>query len=635
MYTDFFGLAQTPFSIAPDPRYVYMSERHREALAHLLYGLTGGGGFVLLTGEIGTGKTTVCRLFLEQIPEHCNVAYIFNPRLSVKELLQSICDEFGVTVAASNDEETGIKAYIDALNVYLLATHAGHQHNILIIDEAQNLSVDVLEQLRLLTNLETNERKLLQIILIGQPELRAMLAKGELEQLAQRVIARFHLDALSLRETGQYIAHRMAVAGFRNALPFSAAALRRIHRHARGIPRRINLLCDRALLGAYAKGKRKVTARTVDIAASEVFAPPLKSSGRFKIVRRTTAAAVAIALVTGALFLYTGQAPALAELPQIVRATVADALSKRGSDAETEGRPITAVPSGSSGPSAPGALAVPASETGPEVTPEPPAQAAPTSPAATEIPGEPLPVTTLATADSAAAAPPTQKADLVEEPAPAKPEMGADTEPAKPGIEARNLAAAYRSLASRWGLTIQSRNPCEAMLQHRVTCFAGNGGLVEIRLLDRPVILHLLDEQGESYYALLTGLFQQAAVLQMGETTQRVSLAALAKGWRGRFYTLWRMPEGYRRELKLGERGAPVDWLAGQFAQIDKNEAPAENQVFDRNLRERVRAFQLAEGLRPTGVAGPQTFMRLAAVTRSGEPTLDTDIPLPGNVPRP
>ena len=218
MYAKFFGLRHEPFSIAPDPRYLYMSERHREALAHLLYGLNGGGGFVLLSGEIGAGKTTVCRCFLEKIPKRCNVAYIFNPKLTVEELLKTICDEFRIPVHHDGPGVATIKDYLDPLNEFLLKTHAVGQNNVLIIDEAQNLSADVLEQLRLLTNLETSERKLLQIILIGQPELRDMLARPELEQLAQRVIARFHLEALSEEETGRYIRHRLMVAGMKKAL---------------------------------------------------------------------------------------------------------------------------------------------------------------------------------------------------------------------------------------------------------------------------------------------------------------------------------------------------------------------------------------------------------------------------------
>lgn len=283
MYAPFFGLRQAPFSIAPDPHYLFMSERHREALAHLLYGLDGGGGFVLLTGEIGAGKTTVCRCFLEQIPKHCNVAYIFNPRLTALELLQAICDEFHVTVPAGAQT---IKAFVDPLNAFLLAQHAAGRNNVLIIDEAQNLSADVLEQLRLLTNLETSERKLLQVVLIGQPELRDMLARPELEQLAQRVIARFHLGALSEAETGKYVFHRMKVAGLTGPLPFDRPALQLIHEITRGVPRRINLLCDRALLGGYAGGHTVVTPDIVRQAAAEVFDTPRGGPTRQRARRR-------------------------------------------------------------------------------------------------------------------------------------------------------------------------------------------------------------------------------------------------------------------------------------------------------------------------------------------------------------
>lgn len=271
LYARHFGLARTPFSIAPDPRYLYMSKRHREALAHLLYGLQGGGGFVLLTGEVGAGKTTVCRCMLEQVPPHCAAAYVFNPRLTVEELLETICDEFRIPRA---DAGATLKAHVDALNRYLLESHAAGRNNVLVIDEAQNLSPAVLEQLRLLTNLETNERKLLQIVLVGQPELRAMLAAPGMEQLAQRVVARYHLDALSSSEVARYIRHRLRVAGLRGSAPFDADALRRVARHSRGVARRINLLCDRALLGAYAEGRSSVSTRIVDKAAREAFDEP-------------------------------------------------------------------------------------------------------------------------------------------------------------------------------------------------------------------------------------------------------------------------------------------------------------------------------------------------------------------------
>jgi general secretion pathway protein A len=299
MYKSHFGLTQEPFSIAPDPHYLFMSERHREALAHLLYGVRGGGGFVLLTGEIGAGKTTVCRCFLEQVPGRCNVAYIFNPRQSAEELLESICDEFGIPRPETPGRLPTARDRVAALNEYLLRTHGVGQNNVLVIDEAQNLSAEVLEQLRLLTNLETNERKLLQIILIGQPELRDMLARPELEQLAQRVIARYHLEALTPRETAQYIQHRLTVSGLSGALPFDMPSMQRIHALTRGVPRRINLLCDRALLGAYASGRPTVSMEIVDKAAAEVTGEP--APRRRKPSWRSPRARIALALGAGAL----------------------------------------------------------------------------------------------------------------------------------------------------------------------------------------------------------------------------------------------------------------------------------------------------------------------------------------------
>jgi general secretion pathway protein A len=278
MYAAYFGLKQEPFSIAPDPRLLFMSEQHREALAHLLYGVQGGGGFVLLTGEIGTGKTTVCRSFLEQVPQHVNLAYIFNPKLTVVELLETVCHEFGVAVTLPTQRAATVKDYVDPLNAFLLRAHAEGRNNVLVIDEAQNLAPDVLEQLRLLTNLETSERKLLQIILIGQPELRDMLARPDLEQLAQRVIARYHLQALEPQESELYVRHRLEVCGLQRPLPFDRGALRQVHAASGGIPRRINLLCDRALLGAYANGQAQVTRRIVKEAAAEVFPQPVRGT---------------------------------------------------------------------------------------------------------------------------------------------------------------------------------------------------------------------------------------------------------------------------------------------------------------------------------------------------------------------
>ncbi|MBI5675189.1 MAG: AAA family ATPase [Nitrospirae bacterium] len=270
MYNDYFGLKETPFSIAPDPRYLYMSEQHREALAHLIYGFNSDGGFVLLTGEVGTGKTTVCRCLLEQIPNDSSIAFIINPRLSVDELLATICDEFGIKYPERN---ISTKVFVDLLNAYLLDAHAKGRKAVLIIDEAQNLSANVLEELRLLTNLETNQRKLLQIILLGQPELRKKLSKPELRQLSQRIIARYHLGPLSRKDVSAYVTHRLAIAGMSNEI-FPPSTIRKIYSLSGGVPRLINVLCDRALLGTFVQKERKVKKSTLKKAAGEVFEKP-------------------------------------------------------------------------------------------------------------------------------------------------------------------------------------------------------------------------------------------------------------------------------------------------------------------------------------------------------------------------
>ncbi len=267
MYQHYFGLAEAPFSIAPDPRYLYLSQRHQEALAHLLYGVSGDGGFVLLTGEVGAGKTTVCRCLLQQIPASCDVAYIFNPKLTVEELLSTICVEFGIAYPAGN---ASIKVFVDCINAYLLDAHARGRHTVLIIDEAQNLSAEVLEQMRLLTNLETNERKLLQIILLGQPELALMLERPELRQLSQRIVARYHLGPLTRAEVAAYVRHRLEISGAQRPL-FPARLMGRLYRLSGGVPRVINVLCDRSLLGTYVQGKERVDRTTLAQAAREVF----------------------------------------------------------------------------------------------------------------------------------------------------------------------------------------------------------------------------------------------------------------------------------------------------------------------------------------------------------------------------
>jgi general secretion pathway protein A len=304
MYTSFFGLQEKPFAITPDPRYLYLSERHAEALAHLLYGINEAGGFIQLTGEVGTGKTTVIRSLLEQLPGHAEVALILNPRITPPEFLLTICEELHLQVPTESRAST--KSLMDLLGHYLLEAHARGRRVVLIVDEAQNLSFDTLEQVRLLTNLETATTKLLQIILIGQEELRALLEQPDLRQLAQRITGRYHLSPLSVDETAGYVKHRMRVAGA-TAEAFTPGSLREVHRLSNGIPRVINVVCDRALLGAFTREDHRVGATYIRQAASEVYGRPIPAPW----LRWATGGAIAagLALVAfGAWSLYASRA---------------------------------------------------------------------------------------------------------------------------------------------------------------------------------------------------------------------------------------------------------------------------------------------------------------------------------------
>ncbi len=266
MYTEFFGLNEKPFSITPDPRYLYMTDRHSDALAHLIYGIRESGGFIQLTGEVGTGKTTLIRSLLEQMPEAARLAVILNPNLSALEFLESICIELDIDLPWQRSRS----ALISALNRYLLEAHAEGVRVVLIVDEAQTLDAVLLEQVRLLTNLETTKQKLLQIILIGQPELRELLERPDMRQIAQRITGRFHLEPLNRHDTSAYVRHRMRVAGAQQDV-FSTSALRELYRNSGGIPRLINVIADRALLAGYTLDSPRIPGRLVRRAAAEVF----------------------------------------------------------------------------------------------------------------------------------------------------------------------------------------------------------------------------------------------------------------------------------------------------------------------------------------------------------------------------
>ncbi len=534
MYQQYFGLAEAPFSIAPDPRYLYLSQRHQEALAHLLYGVNGDGGFVLLTGEVGAGKTTVCRCLLQQIPASCDVAYVFNPNLTVGELFSTICVEFGIAVPPGN---VSVKVFVDCINAYLLDAHAKGRHTVLIIDEAQNLSAVVLEQLRLLTNLETNERKLLQIILLGQPELASVLERPELRQLRQRIVARYHLGPLTKPEVAAYVRHRLEIAGAQRQL-FPETLMGRVYRLSGGVPRVINLLCDRALLGTYVQEKERVDRATLAQAALEVFPNAPRRSLMLPLLF------ILIFVLGGAL------------------ATTLYRLELRETGTAT-------VPASMAKPAVQAVAANPAKA---------PAKAA-----------EPLPET-------------------LEWPA---------TEP-----RARSEQIAYAALFRAWGADYEWADACRQAEGLGLRCRSARAGLDELRQLNRPAALLMHDDQGE-FHASLIALDDKTATFVIGAEIRKVALGALAAQWTGQYTLFWRLPPDAREIIRKGERGPAVQWLINQLAQAqgqvaDTSKAP----VFDDVVERQVKQFQLAQGLIPDGMVGPQTVMRLAAVGDRTAPEL-------------
>lgn len=346
MYTEYFGLKERPFTISPDPRYLYMSEYHREALAHLLYGINSKGCLILLTGDVGTGKTTVCRSLVQQLPEDTETAIIINPKLSVQELLETICEELAI---AHQKDSDSVKSYIDAITSHLLRSHAAGKTTVLIIDEAQNLDMEVLEQLRLLTNLETDTEKLLQIVLIGQPELTNKLKSRRVTQISQRITSRYHLAPLNRQDTYSFIRHRLIIAGGGRMQFFTQSALQRTYQLSGGIPRLINVLCDRALLGAYAEGSDQVTGKILIKAGWEILGqdshlgnkPP---SSRLPVV--AACALLVLCLGSTAMYFFYKDAPSLQHIvesfisqPQTPPQAAEESTQETSSISETESLP--------------------------------------------------------------------------------------------------------------------------------------------------------------------------------------------------------------------------------------------------------------------------------------------------------
>jgi len=564
MYLQHFNLTELPFSITPDPRFLYMSARHREALAHLLYGLSEGGGFVQLTGEVGTGKTTICRCLLEQVPDNVDIALVLNPKVTSTELIATVCDELGIKYPAEN---TSIKSLTDALNKYLLDAYARGRRTVLIIDEAQNLSADVLEQVRLLTNLETSTQKLLQIVLIGQPELRTLLAREDMRQLSQRVTARYHLDPISREEAGAYIRHRLQICGTTQSI-FRKRAVDKIQQLSGGIPRLINVLCDRSLLGAYVEGKTQVDPRVVKKAALEVLDKAEKTEQRRSLLPWLTAGLVVLVLA------------ALVAIVQPWR-PVQQAVAL-----QPAAQPETAVTAA--------------------VAPAPPR---------VEQAAEPLPEVAL---------------DGIEDelPATAEPEPPSLAslllESGSSGYR-----AAWTELLSLWSVDLPaSIKPdfCDFAQQYGLLCMTGQGNWNILRQLDRPVLLQLVSADGRRVPVVLQHLEDGMVDLVVGHEPYRLDIEQVEQRWYGDFTLLLQVPPGGRLFLKLGDHGPVISWLRQQLELAQKVTIPAADPlVFDALLQQHVLAFQRDHGLVPDGIVGKNTMIHLnTASGREGVPRLLT-----------
>lgn len=579
MYTQYFKLSEPPFSLTPDPRFLYMSERHREGLAHLFYGVQQPGGFVQLTGDIGSGKTTLCRCLVKQLPPATDIALILNPRLTVIELLATVCDELGVAYPA---EAASVKILIDALNQRLLESHAKGRRTVLIIDESQNLDEDVLEQIRLLTNLETSKEKLLQIILIGQPELLAVLRRRKLRQLAQRITARYHLIALSRSETRAYIQHRLLVAGRGDSL-FTSRAMRCVYRRSRGVPRAINIICDRALLGAYALDKQRIGAAIVRRASRETRGI-LPWHRQYRIAWIAGILSIAALLFAAVLFLVPETRPLFPKMVSAVlgRGTQISADYARRDSIRAQKQNGVGAANGSAAGGAPNRGSI--------MPPPEPAQGNPIAATGTAVPQSP---------------------------------PGPDS----PGNETLKLADilahtpasgrgnySFANLYTQMGIKLPSDPSdlgCSNVRAQGYDCLPQSGNWLKLRRYDLPAILEIVMPNGTRQQVAVISLANEKATLAIGYWTREFSLSEIGQVWDGSFILLWKPPFPLR-QLELGNSGNEVAWVRRALDTLEgKAQSPDDSDVFDEDLRQRVLAFQRSQSLIQDGLVGSETLVRL------------------------
>jgi general secretion pathway protein A len=613
MYGQFFNIDESAFSIAPNPKYLYLSKQHEEALAHLIYGVTRKGGFVCLTGDIGTGKTTICRCMFEQLPENTDIAFVINPKFSPMELLASICDELHLSYSTFHPN---IKEYVKKLYTYLIEAHARGRSTVLVVDEAQNLSIEALEHIRALTNLETNEQKLLQIILIGQPELKTLLARPELEQVNQRITARFHIGPLSLNETNRYIHHRLLVAGAKQKI-FSAANIKQIYKLAKGVPRRINILCDRVLLGAFTLGKNKISSQIIKQSAEEVFDNAPAYAG---MLPKALAASVLTLLISGVsvfayqhklhdprvlLSLVSKQAKndVVQELTSAKSEDLNESVSEQTHDDAGKNIKNIELEAASSYGNAEKKLKeekanyVALSES---VNVE--------SVKAETIMLEPekfVPIKTVIQKT------PIIEAKIAEETIDANNDSSAATFD-KPQLRFSSYGKAYQQLFRVWGIDYSSTaiSPCEFAAENKLQCYQGRGSIKKIIKLNRPVLLKSKSQQfGPSYIVIVSIEDQHAIVSEKGDY-QLVSLADISENMSGEFELLWRPMQAGVAYIRPGQKGKAVALLDQMLAKAQGREPSTSHPfVYTEDLVNQVKAFQIANKLPADGVVGPITQM--------------------------
>lgn len=556
MYGQFFNIDEGAFSIAPNPKYLFLSPQHQEALAHLLYGITRPGGFVLITGDIGTGKTTVCRSLFSEVPENTDIALIVNPKLNPDDLLASICDELDISYP---EYQLSSKTYLNKLNERLIQSHANGRNTILIVDEAQNLSVDALETIRVLTNLETDEQKLLQIILIGQPELRQRLIAPEMEQLNQRITARFHLHAFTKQEVGAYIAHRLKVAECDPEL-FSQSNVDFIYKKTKGIPRLINVLCDRSLLGAFVQKKKAISNEIIQMAATESLGTKDKRS-----VSTIATWVILLLLLASTLWIifYDGR------LDNNIAESSDDSIVQENSNVQSK---------------------------------------------IIEIPAE-IEEDTFQEVKEKVVMPARAKV----EPLIIKERI---TQPNKIVISAQQWA--YQRLLASWGVDYSAveQEACEVAKLNGLLCFSGLGDVSLLQRLNRPVILKNKISQQEVSYLFIESVEQGNAIALDQSGEYRISWLEIANSWQGEFELLW-MPLTNIKLIRPGMEGEFVKDIDKTLAAIF-NRSPNWNDVmrYERTLVREVKSFQRAQKISTDGVIGPMTQIYMNNLVNADVPKL-------------